>query len=1609
MSEFVSNPSAIVTADASPREPVAAQLEPGHIEPTLLLETLIELAPDAIFVANCSGSLIRVNARACQLLGYNRQELLGQAMADLSPDPLPATGGRLAQDNAQTQTYLHKDGSSIPVEVNAKLLPTGEWVAFVRDLRHRLQSEADHQAVLLERQQSEAEAQRLNQELTRKVNDLQTIFDALPVGVAIADDPSCQVIRANRYAESILMVPPGTNVSIGEAEGLEFKAYRNGEEVPPAEMPMQLAIAQGKEIRDMEIQIVRSNGATLDWLISAVPLWNQQGEVRGCVAAVTDIAALKQTEQALRDKEQQLQQLSDSMPQFVWMCNAQGELDYVNQRWIEYSGLTLAQTQDQTQQSDLVHPDDLQLSQEQWAAAVATQQPLNLEYRLKRASDGAYRWFLIRAVPVFDDQGQIQRWCGTSTDIHDRKLVELNEQFLNHLDMRLRQLTDVEAMAWEVVSSLGEYLNVDRCLWHEIDWPNRSTTVERTWYRPDMPDISGTWALDEYFTAEQLRAFAAGQTLVVSDVSRHAATARYAQNYLPLGAAFVSVPCIHFGRWVAVLAVNARTARAWQPHEVALLQETVARLWAIIERTRTTQALREQEERTRLATEAAQLGMWFWDLPKHELVWTDRCKALFGLKPDVQMSYEVFLQALHPDDRERTHAAVMQALEQQIEYDVEYRSLWSDGTVHWIAAKGQGFYNADGQPVRMMGTTQDIDDRKRRELNQQFLDDLERRLRQFSDAEAMVWEVVNYLGEYLHVDRCVWNEVDTATNQITVKQDWVQQPGLPSIVGVYHFSDFAAPELLDLYHQGQTVVVADVTTHPGPAAVVANSLLHSTAAYIAVPCVLQGSWVALLVVNSTTARNWRSDQVALVQETVARLGTLIQQTKTVQSLGESELRFRALADNIAQLAWITDADGWIFWYNQRWFDYTGTALEEMQGWGWQVVHHPDHLDRVVERFRHHIATGEIWEDTFPLRGKDGQYRWFLSRALPIRDQQGNIWRWFGTNTDITERLQAEADLQERNQYIQLLYETTRDLLSASQPLPLIDNLFAKLKPLIGLDVYFNYLLDQDQELLHLEFYGGISEAAASAIEWLEIGQAVCGTVAEQCCQIAQFDLQHSTDLKTELVKSLGLTAYCCQPLIAQGKLFGTLGFGSRSRTSFTTAETNLFQAICDQIAIALERSELMTSLQQQAEELRRTNRLKDDFLSALSHELRTPLNPILGWTKMLQAQKLTPEKTAHALQTIERNVKHQISLVDDLLDMSRVIQGKFRLDSHPVELVATLDSAIETVLFAAQAKAVTLRFDHPQTVYTIGDGDRLGQVFWNLLSNAIKFTPEGGQVEVELAQLSETGAGARPPAYAQVRVTDTGIGIAPEFMPHIFEYFRQAEGGSTRNYGGLGLGLAIARHLVELHGGTMTAESPGVGQGATFIVKLPLLGDMSQRDYPYQPSAQLNANHQPQEMINVTGSSSADSSPDHAAEDISPTPASQPLADISTSESLSGIQIVLVDDEPDNLELIRFVLSNEGASVTAFTSAAEALRSLVQSPPDLLISDIGMPHMNGYELIQQVRALPPHQGGEVVAVALTAFAQQADQERAIAAGYHAYIAKPIDPDAVVATVLKLIK
>ncbi len=691
---------------------------------------------------------------------------------------------------------------------------------------------------------------------------------------------------------------------------------------------------------------------------------------------------------------------------------------------------------------------------------------------------------------------------------------------------------------------------------------------------------------------------------------------------------------------------------------------------------------------------------------------------------------------------------------------------------------------------------------------------------------------------------------------------------------------------------------------------------------------------------------------------------ITQRKQAEEALRQSEAWLRLVMESAKEYAIFTlDLQGKITSWNSGAERLLGYPEAEIIGCKGNILYSPEDQEqqRAEQEMQTALSQGQAANECWHVR-QDGSRFWGSGLVMPLQDEAGNVQGFVKIMQDKTKQRRAD-------QRFRLLYETTSDLLAIEQPLTLMHNLFNKLSVQLDLDSYYNYMVEEkdNRPMLHLRNAQGFSEEAAVALEWIEFGQYLCGLVAQERQQIVLDQAQIATHPNAQHVCLMGVTAYAGQPLIAQGRLLGTLSFASRRRTRFTDGEIALLQSTCDQMAIALDRANLIASIQQQAAQLQQANQIKDEFLAVLSHELRSPLNPILGWIRLLQKGKLDPTKQAEALKTIERNAKLQAQLVEDLLDISRIMRGKLTLKEAPVNLNLVIAGAIETVHLAAEAKQIQIRRNLDQAPLLVsGDATRLQQVVWNLLTNAVKFTPNGGTVSVELRQIDHL---------AQIQVIDTGKGINPQFLPHVFEYFRQEDGSTTRKFGGLGLGLAIVRQIVELHGGTVGVESEGEDQGATFTVQLPLLE---------QPAPQ-------ESEPTATGSS------------------------LNSEMPLSNLHILLVEDEVDTRDFQTFVLQQNGARVTAVASGLQALQALDQFNPDLLISDIGMAEMDGYMLLEQIRsreALPSNSrsvkpGKQIKAIALTAYAAESDQQRALQAGFQAYLTKPIESEVLIQTIMSL--
>ena len=698
---------------------------------------------------------------------------------------------------------------------------------------------------------------------------------------------------------------------------------------------------------------------------------------------------------------------------------------------------------------------------------------------------------------------------------------------------------------------------------------------------------------------------------------------------------------------------------------------------------------------------------------------------------------------------------------------------------------------------------------------------------------------------------------------------------------------------------------------------------------------------------------------------------------------ESEERFRIMADSAPVMIWMAGTDKLCDWFNQEWLDFSGRTLEEETGYGWAEGIHPDDRERSLEVYATSFDARREFSMEYRLRRRDGEYRWLLDHGVPRFGRDGGFAGYIGTCIDITDRRGAEEELR-------------RSLESQRQDheeLEVMNRIGRILAAELDRERLVQSLTDEATQALHARFgsffYNVIEENKESYVLY-----TLSGVPREA---FSQFPMPRNTHVfgptfrGEGIVRSADITldprygrnppyhgmpeghlpvrSYLAAPVISRsGEVLGGLFFGHEEVGVFGEREERVLAGLAVQAAIALDNATLFRQAEASREAAETASRSKDEFLATVSHELRTPLNAILGWAQLLMSSGADAQRRERGLDTIVRNAKLQAQLIDDLLDVSRIVSGKMRLDVQPTDLVSVIEAAVASVSPAAEAKRIALRkVLDPLAGPVAGDPARLQQVVWNLLSNAVKFTPKEGKVEVRLERVN---------SHVEILVADNGIGISHEFLPQVFDRFRQLDSSTTRHYGGLGLGLAIVRHLVELHGGAVRAESPGPGQGTTFVVMLPVsIAHLSPADRRrVHPQAELGS--------------------------------SDPCRDDPTLD-LRGIRVLVVDDEPDARETLQQILEHCNAEVRAVGSAREALETLPRWRPHVLLSDIGMAGEDGYDLIRQVRALPAGSGGQTPAAALTAFARGEDRLRTLHAGFQLHVPKPVDIRELAAVVASL--
>ena len=831
----------------------------------------------------------------------------------------------------------------------------------------------------------------------------------------------------------------------------------------------------------------------------------------------------------------------------------------------------------------------------------------------------------------------------------------------------------------------------------------------------------------------------------------------------------------------------------------------------------------------------------------------------------------------------------------------------------------------EGHIVALSTIARDISHRRQLEANARFLVQLDDAVRPLVEADVITLTAATALGRHLRVNRCAYATVEDDEDTFVLTGNY--NDGVHSIIGRYTFRQFGEA-CLRLMRAGEPYVVSDSHTDPRVTDDERPSYLQTAIrAVICVPILKSGRFVAAMAVHDTSIRTWHAHEVELVQQVASRCWESIERARVTQHLMESEHLFRVLANSIANLAWMARPDGWIYWYNDQWYTYTGATPQQMEGWGWERVHDPTMLDEVKSRWKHSIATGVAFEMVFPLRRADGEFRRFLTRVNPVRDSQGRVVHWFGTNTDV----EAERRATESNALLRERERLARE--DAELQKRLLYSLFMQAPTLIAVLRGPDHIVElanppvckiwghTEEQLLNRSLFDAMPELGdqgfRSSLDGVyQTGVPYVGTETPATFQ--------RTDGSTE-------TVYFNFVYSAFRSVEGTI------EGVFVIA-SDVTEQVCARNQI--------NELREAAEA---ANRSKDEFLAMLGHELRNPLSPILTALHLMKLRG--PAGSERERTVIERQVNHLTRLVDDLLDVSRIARGKVQLKEEIVEIAEVIAKAIEMSSPLLEQRTQRLATHVPRAGLAVkGDPTRLSQVFSNLLTNAAKYTPPRGRIAV---------SAAREKNDVVIRVRDSGIGIASDVLPRIFDLFVQERQAIDRSQGGLGLGLTIVRNLIESHGGSVSAHSDGPGRGSEFVVRLP-------KTLSAEPAEQTGP----------------------------PSSASLERADVSPR----SLRILVVDDNADGADMLHEMLVSKGYHARVAYDGPSALRLAEGFAPQIAFLDIGLPVMDGFELATRLRELPGM--GAIRLVAVTGYGQETDRRKSREAGFDHHLVKPVDLDAV---------
>ena len=1185
-----------------------------------------------------------------------------------------------------------------------------------------VQSDGGPQLFVL--QNTDADANRFRSDILAKISE-----------AIVALDEDRHIIYLNNAAERQYGVEPG------HALGRPLAALYENRWLTPDDGERALKdLEESGHWRGRSIHIKRS-GEAIHVETSVSRLIGKDGIPAGMLGVIRDITDQIHAEDIARARAEENTVLLDALPAYVWTCLDKESIFITGNRAAnELLGVAPGTNLSQTAAS----PAWLTPFKEDGTRYETNELPIQLCIATGRAvadsqldfrfPDGRRVLAVGSAVPLWDEAGKPRGAVAAFVDVTERKRAE-------------ETLRDNERLFATIIDQApgGVYV---------IDSQFRTLQVNSL-ARPTFAAAEPVIGRD--FSEVMSILWGAELGAQIAGIFRHT---------LESGEPYIAPRFSEFRE-------DLRTEKSydWETRRIVLPDGTfgvVCYFTDTTERERAEMAIRESENFNRSIVESSRDCINVLDLEGNLISMSKRGQQLLRIDHFEPYVGQSWIEMWEGADREAARMAVAIARAGGSGSMVGLtRTLWGEGIWFDVAVSPIG--DANGTPMRLLAVSRDITDRRQAELDAQFLAEVSQDLADLTDVSDLMRTVGSKIGAHFDLTLCNFVDISEATDEAQVIYAW-HRPEVPSSIGSYRLSDYFSAEFQEAGRAGRPFVIDDTVQDPRTAR--GGFEEFKIRSFVCVPLVQDGRWRFSLNIHHSEPHAWLREEIDLMREVTARVWARLERVRIESALHESEARFRLLADAITQLAWIARADGHIFWFNQRWYDYTGTSPEEMEGWGWQTVIDPEVLPEVMERWQATLASGEPFDMTFPLRGADGIFRAFLTRVIPEKEADGKIIKWFGTNTDVSELKRIEAAL------------------------------------------------------------------------------------ANHVADLAQAD------------------------------------------------------------------------------------RNKDEFLAMLAHELRNPLAPLRNATEILQTPGVGAREREHAQELIGRQIENMSRMIDDLLDVSRITQGKIVLRRETVELGPILTAAADGLQASCSANRQTLAVTLPaKPVYLHADATRLEQVFGNLLGNACKYSGHGSHIALTATLEADDTV--------DIRVSDNGVGIDPELLPRIFDLFVQSSRTLDRSHGGLGIGLTIVSRLVKLHDGTISARSNGLGQGTEFSVHLP----------------------------------------------VAPTPRSAPTT-TRAADKPRPLRLLIVDDNKDAAETMAMLQQLHGHRTRVVHAGPDALAVAAEFQPEVVLLDIGLPGMDGFEVARRLRQIDGLESAFLIA--LTGYGNDQNRQQAKEAGFDEHLSKPAD-------------